>query len=95
MTVTIDKAGRIVVPKEVRQRLGLCANTELEIVDHPDGLLLRIPEAQPSLIRINGLLVHHGRAEIGADFARAVETVREERIQSAIRIESAGPNWRG
>jgi AbrB family looped-hinge helix DNA binding protein len=85
MTVTIDKAGRIVVPKEIRERLGLHANSELEILDHPEGLLLRIPETQPSLIKINGLLVHHGRAEAGADFDRVVETIREERIQSMIR----------
>jgi AbrB family looped-hinge helix DNA binding protein len=85
MTVTIDKAGRIVVPKELRQRLGLRANTELEILDHPEGLLLRVPETQPSLVKINGLLVHHGRAEASADFDRAINTVREERIQSMIR----------
>jgi AbrB family looped-hinge helix DNA binding protein len=85
MTVTIDKAGRIVIPKELRQRLGLRANTPLEILDHPNGLLLRIPETQPSLIKINGLLVHHGRAEAAADFDGVLEAVREERIQSTIR----------
>lgn len=85
MTVTIDKAGRIIVPKEFRQRLGLLPNTELEIVDHPEGLLLRIPESQPSLVKINGLLVHQGRLEEGADLDRVLESVREERIQNVIR----------
>ncbi len=85
MTVTIDKAGRIIVPKEFRQRLGLRANTELEIVDHPNGLLLRIPESRPSLVKIKGLLVHQGRLEEGADLDRVLESVREERIQDIIR----------
>jgi AbrB family looped-hinge helix DNA binding protein len=85
MTVTIDKAGRIVVPKEIRRRLGLAANTELEIINHPDGILLRVPETQPSLIKVNGLLVHHGRAEAGSDFDQVLDAVREERIQSTIR----------
>jgi len=85
MTVTIDKAGRIVVPKELRQRLGLHANTELEIVDHPDGFLLRVMDAQPSLVKVNGLLVHVGRAEEGADLDRVMESVREERVQDTIR----------
>jgi hypothetical protein len=31
------------------------------------------------------LLVHHGRAEAGADFDRVVDAVREERIHSIIR----------
>jgi len=85
MTVTIDKAGRIVVPKEIRLRLGLRPNTELEIVDHPNGLLLRVLDAQPSLIKINGLLVHQGRPEEGADLDRVLESVREERLQDTLR----------
>ena len=85
MKVTIDKAGRIIVPKEFRQRLGLRANTALEIIDSPDGLLLRIPESRPSLVRINGLLVHQGTLEEGADLDRVLEAVREERIQDMIR----------
>ncbi len=85
MKVTIDKVGRIVVPKETRQRLGLSPNTELEIVDHPNGLLLRVLDAQPSLIKLNGLLVHQGRAEDGADLDRVLESVREERLQDTLR----------
>jgi AbrB family looped-hinge helix DNA binding protein len=85
MNVTIDKAGRIVVPKEFRQRLGLHPNMELELVDHPNGLLLRVADAKPSLIKINGLLVHHGRAEPGAELTRTVELAREERIRGTIR----------
>ncbi|HVM93289.1 MAG TPA: AbrB/MazE/SpoVT family DNA-binding domain-containing protein [Terriglobales bacterium] len=85
MTITIDKAGRIIVPKEFRRRLGLRPNTELEIVDHPDGLLLRVPESRPSLVKVNGLLVHQGRLEDGADLDRLLDSVREERIQEIIR----------
>jgi AbrB family looped-hinge helix DNA binding protein len=85
MTVTIDKAGRIIVPKEFRQRLGLRPNTELEIVDHPNGILLRPLESRPSLVKMNGLLVHQGRLEDGADLDRVLEAVREERIQEIIR----------
>jgi AbrB family looped-hinge helix DNA binding protein len=65
MIVTIDKVGRITVPKKFRQRLGLRPNTELEIVEHPNGRFLRMPQSRPSLVRINGLLVHHGRLEEG------------------------------
>ncbi len=85
MTVTIDKAGRIVVPKELRQRLGLTPNTELEIVDHPNGILLRPLESRPSLVKVNGMLVHQGQLEEGADLDRLLETVREERIRQILR----------
>jgi AbrB family looped-hinge helix DNA binding protein len=85
MTITIDKAGRIVVPKELRQRLGLRPNVELEIMDHPDGLLLRVPAQRPSLANINGLLVHQGRAEEGAEWDLTLESVREERLRDLLR----------
>lgn len=38
----IDKLGRIVIPKEFRQRLGL--DKEVEILVTKDGILLRNPE---------------------------------------------------
>jgi AbrB family looped-hinge helix DNA binding protein len=85
MTITIDKVGRIVVPKELRQRFGLRPNTELEIVDHPNGILLRPLESKPSLVNINGLLVHQGRLEEGADLDRLLESVREERARDILR----------
>jgi AbrB family looped-hinge helix DNA binding protein len=85
MMITIDKVGRIVVPKELRQRFGLRPNTELEIVDHPNGILLRPLESKPSLVNINGLLVHQGRLEEGADLDRLLESVREERTRDILR----------
>jgi len=74
-----------VVPKELRQRFGLRPNTELEIVEQPNGLLLRLPEQKPSLIEVHGLLVHQGRADDTADWDLALENVREERLQETIR----------
>lgn len=41
MTLRIDKAGRIVVPKPLREQFGLTPETELEIVERWDGILLR------------------------------------------------------
>lgn len=41
METTIDRAGRIVVPKTLRESLGLSAGTRVEITASGDGLLLR------------------------------------------------------
>jgi len=40
-TVKIDKAGRIVLPKPVRERFHLREGSELELEERSDGLTLR------------------------------------------------------
>ena len=41
MKLKIDQAGRIVVPKPLRERLGFRADTQLEAIEQPDGVLLK------------------------------------------------------
>jgi len=85
MTLKIDKSGRIVLPKPLRRRLGLRDNMELEVVEQGDGVLLRPAEPQPSMIRVDGLWVHRGKAEPGADWDHILDEVREERIQAVLK----------
>jgi AbrB family looped-hinge helix DNA binding protein len=83
----IDKSGRIVVPKPLRDRLGLKPGTELEILDQQDGVLLRTPEERPALVKVDGLWVHRGVARAGADWERIIQEAREERIESILKAE--------
>ncbi|MGH9437353.1 MAG: AbrB/MazE/SpoVT family DNA-binding domain-containing protein [Terriglobia bacterium] len=85
MTVKIDKSGRIVVPKPLRQRLGLKPEMELEIVEQLGGVLLRPVEQQPSMVQVDGLWVHQGTAGHEVNLERVLEAVREERIQSVLK----------
>lgn len=43
MKTTIDRAGRIVVPKALRDRLGFSAGTEIDVSAYGDGLFV-VPE---------------------------------------------------
>ena len=81
----IDKSGRIVVPKHLRERLGLKPDSELEAVEQAGGILLRVVEQRPSMIKIDGLWVHHGVAQPGANWDHVVQDVREERIGSVLK----------
>lgn len=45
MMVTIDKAGRVVIPKDMRDRLSLTADAELEI--EVDGDSIRLAPVRP------------------------------------------------
>ena len=85
MELRIDKAGRIVVPKRLRERLGFKPDTELEAIEQPEGVLLKRVEQRPSMVKIDGLWVHRGSAEPGANWERILEEVREERIESVLK----------
>ncbi|HLI30691.1 MAG TPA: AbrB/MazE/SpoVT family DNA-binding domain-containing protein [Terriglobia bacterium] len=87
MTLKIDKSGRIVFPKRLRERLGIKPDTELEVVEQLGGVLLRPVEQQPSMIQVDGLWVHRGTAEPGAHWGGVLEEVREERIQSVLKAQ--------
>ena len=85
MELRIDKSGRIVVPKPLRERLGFKPDTELEAIEQPEGVLLKRVEQRPSMIKVDGLWVHQGIAEPGASWERILEEVREERIESVLK----------
>ena len=85
MELRIDKAGRIVVPKPLRERLGFKPDTELEAIEQPEGVLLQRVEQRPSMVKADGLWVHRGSAEAGANWERILEDVREERIESILK----------
>jgi AbrB family looped-hinge helix DNA binding protein len=83
MNVKIDKAGRIILPKPVRDRLQLRPGANLELQESPEGILLRPVGQAASMVQKNGIWVHLGRAPRGFDWSRAVDDAREERIKDA------------
>lgn len=55
MMVTIDRLGRIVVPKPVRDALGLVPGTRLDLVEEPDGFRLLVPTTDARVEELDGL----------------------------------------
>ena len=83
MRITIDRAGRILVPKRLRDRFNLVAGTELEIETSGDGLRLRKVVSEPTLIRKKGVLVHHGTIRSPIDVAAFIRAERAGRSLQA------------
>jgi len=75
--ISIDKAGRLVLPQQVRRRFHLLAGDSLDLEVVTDGIFLRAHSRQADLVEENGLLVHEGEA-IG-DLAQSVADVRSDR----------------
>jgi AbrB family looped-hinge helix DNA binding protein len=73
--VRIDRAGRLVLPKQVRERHGLAPGSELEVAEATDEIRLRPISGAPPLQEIHGFLVYTGR------FAPADDPVRRDRVQ--------------
>ena len=83
MVVTIDNAGRLVVPKALRDQFNLTPGCELEIEATADGITLRRADAEPALVRRDGILIHHGATRTPldlADFIRAERNARHARV---------------
>ena len=81
MTLKIDKAGRVVLPKPVRDRLGLRAGSDLEIEETPEGIVLKLAERRPSMVKKQGLWVHMSKVPEGYDIVQAIRDDREDRIR--------------
>jgi len=81
MNVKIDKSGRIILPKPVRDRFRLRQGSNLEIEERPEGVLLKPVEQRPSMVKKNGLWVHLGELPEGYDWDRLIDDEREDRIK--------------
>ena len=51
MSTTIDKAGRLVIPKAIRERIGLRSGEPLEIEEDRGTILIRRPFRKVRLVR--------------------------------------------
>jgi AbrB family looped-hinge helix DNA binding protein len=79
--ITIDKAGRLVLPKVLRDRFRLRPGSRLEIVVRDDHLELHPMDQQPALVRVDGWWVHQGTPDDEEALLDAVGRHRGERLE--------------
>lgn len=77
MKTTLDRFGRVIVPKGIRDRLGLVPGAELTIDEHDNEVVLKLVEHAAPLTLENGVLVFTGTAK--SDLTDAVRVLREDR----------------
>ena len=86
--VTLDDQGRILLPAEIKVRLGLSAGMTFVAENADNGELgLRVQQNLPVLVDKGGVLVV--RAEADADLANVVRQSRDRRVLDlARRVET-------
>jgi len=71
-TMTVSSKGQIVLPADIRRRLGLMAGTQMEIIEEPDGVRLVVarPIKASSIAACAGMVTASstGKARNLADF---------------------------
>lgn len=77
MKTTIDRFGRIVVPKAMRSHFGLAPGVEVEIDEREQEIVIRQASGLFPLQMEDGVLVFAGEAT--GDIASWVRNVREDR----------------
>jgi AbrB family looped-hinge helix DNA binding protein len=78
--VTLDNAGRVVIPKSLRDELRLAPGDSLTLESDGDHLMLRPVRSSSPLRKKRGIWVFHGGRKISAaETDRALQSVRQER----------------
>jgi AbrB family looped-hinge helix DNA binding protein len=79
-TVTVDKAGRIVIPKTLRDEWRLVPGDSLTLEFDGDRVTLRPVRPVSALRKKHGIWVFRGgRTMVAAETDRAPESVRQQR----------------
>lgn len=80
--VEIDKAGRIVVPKKLREALHLTPGTPLKVEINGDKLVFEQDFPEPRMERIDGLWVMAGGLRLATeDVNSLIDQQRERRMR--------------
>lgn len=84
-TVTLDKAGRVVIPKALRDELRLEAGDVLQLASEGDSMTLRPVRSASALRKERGVWVfRRGGGELaGAVADQVLEEIRESRDREA------------
>jgi AbrB family looped-hinge helix DNA binding protein len=86
MDLKIDSAGRLILPKRVRDRLRLTTGSVVELEEHPGEVVLRPKEQAPAFVQRNGRWVYVGQVHDGFDWDAMVEKDREERDREILGL---------
>ena len=84
---TIDKAGRIVLPKSIRDALQLGAGDTLEIESEDDRLVISPIRVRPGLLKERGVWVYRSGTPTSASIPDLIARERDRRSLDLIESQ--------
>ena len=82
-TLTIDKSGRLVIPKRVRDALGLCPGDRLELRQHGSDVILTLSQPMSVLQKEKGVWVYRSGQRTRVSIPELIERDRRQRGENA------------
>jgi AbrB family looped-hinge helix DNA binding protein len=79
----VDRFGRIVIPKKIREEFNLEAGTQIRFEESDQGIVLKPVRGEPNLHWKNGVLVFSGSA-LG-NLSEALAKHRENRVRNILK----------
>jgi AbrB family looped-hinge helix DNA binding protein len=64
MVTTLDKFGRVIIPKRFRERLGIDFKSPLNIAEDGGRIVIQLAKEKESLVDRNGILVFTGNLDL-------------------------------
>jgi AbrB family looped-hinge helix DNA binding protein len=82
MEAILDKFGRILIPKQVRDDLGLSPGSVLKLEERDEEIVLKPVTERSPLVLEDGILVYTG--EVEGDLEAALQRDRNERSRKLL-----------
>ena len=85
MQLVLDRFGRVVLPKLIRDNLGLRPGDALDLEEREESVVLHPQRLRPAIEEKDGLLVFAGTADESLE--KAVEQHRQDRLRRQSGME--------
>lgn len=82
MITTLDKFGRVLIPKKLREHLGLSLNSPVNIMDEGNRIIIETVKENEALINKDGILVFTGKVQ--KDLTDELKRSRSRRMDNIL-----------
>ena len=86
-TIVIDKAGRVVIPKLLREELHLGPGDSLQLESHGEQITLRPVRASVHIRKEEGVWVYRSGQPTQVSIRKLIEEGREERHDTILGLD--------